>query len=228
MVQKSGQGVEVGSWNPIIYRVWWPSKRWLFGISETVGILKFHGLWNNPHVSGLCTISPPPPKKKAKKRTNQRKITVFGALFLLFQTRVAVVVVVLATPRWRITTWWRLKRWPFGAMRRLELLKHQKKDPVGVGVYLRMEHPWKIAYYIYIYNPPMAGELGVFSSDVSAFFLSESELMSIDDIPAMIQLIWVIGAMDGLRSFRKKPLTIPINWEARCSGSNRMSCWKLG
>ena len=31
-----------------------------------------------------------------------------------------------------------------------------------VGVYLRMEHPWKIAY-IYIYmDPPMAGELGDF------------------------------------------------------------------
>ena len=100
----------------------------------------------------------------------------------------------------------------------------------GLGFTYVWNNPGKIEHtymYIYILDPPMAGELGVFSSDVSAFFLSESELMSIYDIPVMFQLVRVIGAMDGLRSFRKKPLTIPIHWRARSSGSNRMSCWKF-
>ena len=186
------------------------------------------GSWNFTvyfHNHQLAYVLYIPPKKHPRKTTENPPL--FGALFLLL----GVVVVVLTTPRWRITTWWRLKRWPSGAMRRLELLKHQKKDPVGAWGLPTYGTPWENRTYIYVYiyilDPPMAGELGVFSSDVSAFFLSESELMSIYDIPVMFQLVRVIGAMDGLRSFRKKPLTIPIHWRARSSGSNRMSCWKF-
>ena len=42
--------VEVGSWNPIIYKVLAPSKRWLFGISEpTTGCLNLKLGGNNFH-----------------------------------------------------------------------------------------------------------------------------------------------------------------------------------